>query len=154
MTEPIDENDNEQVDELTLGDNPFDWMLDLVKRQNELVGDKLQTMEALNDLLSPVNIELLDELVGAMLIYTDDFPSLISSRDGLSEQERDFIYREEVCVKAKEIVEGISDDKLRGILIGMSLLLQNEGEGKNIVLVATDIYYLVKHILNDREGLI
>ena len=88
-----------------------------------------------------------------MLIYTDDYTALTETPDGLTQEQREFIFHEEVVKKARQIVESLSDDKLRGMLLGMTFMLQHEAEGKDITLVACDIYHLIKTILYERTGL-
>ena len=153
-TNDTDENDDETGDIMEgLMADGLDWMVDLLKHQTNALRQANQTMTAMKELLSPANIELMDEVLGAMLIYVDDYTSLIETPDGLTQEQRDFIFHEEVTKKADQIVKSLSDDKLRGMMLGMTFMLQHEAEGKDTTLVACDIYHLIKTILNERTGL-
>ena len=149
-TNDTDGNDDELGD---IMDGSLDWMVDLLKHQTTALRQANQTITVMNELLSPPNIELMDEVLGAMLIYVDDYTSLNETPDGLTQEQRDFIFHEEVLKKADQIVKSLSDDKLRGMLLGMTFMLQHEADGKDTTLVACDIYHLIKTILNERTGL-
>ena len=109
--------------------------------------------DMLNNMLSPQNNKMIDDMIGAMLIYVDDYPALQENKE-LTEEQREYIFQDIVVSKAEEIVATLSDEKLRGILIGVALLLKTESEGKSNVLVACDIYHVIKTILYERTGCI
>ena len=155
MTEwdDIDEYYERGEDMGMMGEGHIEWLINLMREQTKALEDCKTTLDVLNDMLSPENLKMMDDIIGAMLIYVDDYPALHENIE-LTQEQRDYIFQDEVIAKAEEIVGALSDEKLRGILIGMALLLKNESEGKNNVLVACDIYHVIKTILYERTGCI
>tara|TARA_R110000824_G_scaffold32561_1_gene105035 strand:+ start:7707 stop:8168 length:462 start_codon:yes stop_codon:yes gene_type:complete len=151
MSEPEDIDRNDEIGDIMGGNEGLDWMIDLLKQQTSTMNQTNKTITVMNELLSPPNVELMDEVLGAMLIYVDDYPELHGP--DMTDEMREYIFDPAVTTKAEEIVQSLSDDKLRGILLGMTFMLQHETEGKNITLVACDIYHLIKTILYERTGL-
>ena len=148
-SERTEENDGDFMG--SLGDS-MDWMVELLRQQTSTLSKTNRTIATINELLSEPNIELMDEVLGAMLIYVDDYPELHEA-DEMTDEMREYIFDPAVTTKAAEIVDSLSTDKLRGITLGIALMLQHEAEGKNLALVACDIYHLIQTILHEREGL-
>ena len=116
--------DLEMGDDMTI--DFHSWLQELVDKQLYLMGN----IERLNEILSSDNVQFLRAFRQYLKLYNSD------------------------AVSPENMIESISDDKLRGILIGIGLMLLCDADSENTTWAACDYYEQIKAVLYERTGCI